>query len=44
MKKINAVYYSIGILAKLEKVEEDNSYKIELCRIITSENDIIKLD
>lgn len=39
-KKINSVYYSIGILAKLEK--EDKTYKIEVCRIITSENDIIK--
>lgn len=41
-KKINTVYYSIGILAQLKKVEYDKSYKIEFCRIITSENDIIK--
>ena len=41
-KKINTVYYSIGILAKLEKAEEEKSYKIEVCRIITSENDVIK--
>lgn len=40
-KKINSVYYSIGILVKLGK-EEEKTYKIEVCRIITSENNIIK--
>lgn len=36
------VHYYIGILAKVGKIEEDKLYKIEVCRIIASENDIIK--
>ena len=40
-KKIDNFYFSIGILAKLVK-EKDKSYKIEVCRIITSENNTIK--
>ena len=41
-KKIDNVYYSIGILAKLVEVEKAKTYRIEISRIISSENDTFK--
>lgn len=41
-KKIGSIYYSIGILARLAKDENGKLYRIEISRIVSSENNILK--